>query len=272
MLILVNIFVAIFGLIIGSFLNAMIYRLKFGGSVIFGRSKCPYCKKTLGFWDLIPVLSFIFLRGKCRYCNKKISWQYPAVEIATALLFILILNLKSQILNFGHLTSSIYYLTSIIYLLFVVCCLIVIFIYDLKYSLILDKVLLFATIGSAMFYVVLSFLDKNFFSPWRLIYGLAAGGGFFLILYLVSRGRWVGAGDVKFGFLMGFWLSYPQIFVGLFFAFVLGGITAVILLLAGKKKMKSQIPFGPFLTVGTLIALLFGQEILDWYLGWLGVY
>jgi prepilin signal peptidase PulO-like enzyme (type II secretory pathway) len=283
MQLILSVFIFIFSLIIGSFLNSVIYRLKFGGSIIFGRSRCPHCRHLLGFWDLIPVLSFIFLRGRCRYCHKEISVQYILVEIITAFLFLLVFNFQffprsgiphsgtisnfqsifDQILNFQNLTS-------IIYLLFVICCLIVIFVYDLKYSLILDNVILFAGGVSVIFYAVSVFLDKTFYNFWNLFLGLAVGGGIFLILYLVSRGRWIGAGDIKFGFLMGFWLLYPQIFVGLFFSFVLGGLVALILLLAGKKKMKSQIAFGPFLAVGTLIVLLFGQEILDWYLRWLG--
>ncbi|MEW6407639.1 MAG: prepilin peptidase [Patescibacteria group bacterium] len=293
-----SISIFIFGLIIGSFLNAVIYRLKFGGSIIFGRSKCPYCKKTLGFWDLIPVLSFLFLRGRCRYCHKKISWQYPIVEIITALLFLSVFNFQfsifnfqsifnDKIFNFQNLLSNIYYLVSFFYFLFVICCLIVIFVYDLKYSLILDKILLFVGVISIIFYAALVFLDRTFFNVstsldinfdhyrevnfWNLLWGMLIGGGFFLILYLLSGGRWIGAGDAKFGFLMGLWLLFPKILVALFFAFVLGGIVALILLFAGKKKMRSQISFGPFLALGTLFALLFGQQVLDWYLKWLGI-
>lgn len=259
-----SIFIFLFGLIIGSFLNAVIYRLKFGGSIICGRSKCPHCQHILGFLDLFPVLSFIFLRGRCKYCHKRISVQYPLVEFLTALLFILVYNFQFSIFNYRDLF---YFL----YVLFIICCLIVIFVYDLKHFLILDKVLIFAAIFSVIFQIILFILDRNIFHFWSLLYGLLIIGCFLGALHFLSRGKWLGLGDVKFGLLMALWLGSPKVVVALFFAFVIGGIFSAILLVLRKKKLKSQIPFGPFLVAGTFIALLWGEQIFQWYLGWLGL-
>lgn len=266
MLILANIIVVLLGFAVGSFLNSVIYRLKFGGSIIFGRSKCSHCGHNLYFWDLIPVLSFFLLHGRCRYCHKKISFQYPLVEAATAFLFFLTFHFQFPNFQFLNLKDFI----NLCYLLFVVSCLVIIFVYDLKYSLILDKVIFFAAGVSLIFYLVRFFWFKVTFNLEEVFLGLIFGGGIFLILYLVSQGRWIGAGDVKLGFLMGFWLLYPKILVGLFFAFILGGVVAIILLFLGRKKMKSEIPFGPYLTVGAFVALVFGEKFLDWYVSWLG--
>ncbi len=257
------IFIFLFGLIIGSFLNVVIYRLKFGGSIVYGRSKCPQCGHILGFWDLVPILSFIFLRGKCRYCHKKISAQYPLVEITTALIFLYIFN-QLSIINYQLLIQY-------CYLLFIICCLIIIFVYDLKHFLILDKILVFGAVISVIFQIALFILDKNTFHFWSLLYGLLIGGIFLGALYFLSRGKWLGLGDVKFGLLMAFWLGSPKVVIALFFAFVIGGILSAILLILHKKKLNSQVPFGPFLALGTLLALLWGGQIFSWYLGWLGL-
>jgi len=139
----------IFGTCIGSFLNCLIYRLHSKQSFLRGRSFCPHCKHKLSFFDLIPILSFVFLKGKCCYCGKKISGQYPLVEIATGGLFLLILNLQ-----FGELQFSIFNLLTSIrfsYLLIISSLLVVVFVYDLKYYIIPDKVI-YPAIGITFFY------------------------------------------------------------------------------------------------------------------------
>ena len=253
--------VFVFGLIIGSFLNCAIYRLEQGESFLKGRSFCPYCKHILSWQDLIPVFSFIFLKGKCRYCGKKISLQYPLVELTTAFLFILVLTLKYIGPTYGNLPVAGYWLL-------ITCFLIVIFVYDLKHYIIPDKVIYPAVLVSSIWYLV-SGIFLNVYTKYEIlntIYSAVGAAAFFLAIVLVSRGKWMGAGDIKLAFLMGLILGFPNILVALLLSFFIGAIIGIGLITTGKKKLKSKIPFGPFLVTGTIIAMFFGKELVNWYL------
>ncbi|MEK7124261.1 MAG: prepilin peptidase [Patescibacteria group bacterium] len=268
-----NIIVFIFGLIIGSFLNCVIYRLE-KREKLTGRSYCPNCNHTLSWPDLAPVFSFIFLQGKCRYCGKKISMQYPIVEIATGIIFLLIFNYQFPIIN----QLSIYKLSSLISLIFlfyIAGSLIVIFFYDLKHLIIPDKIL-FPAIAVSFIYRVLDFKNLDLFkisdlgfriSTPLINYTLAAflASGFFLAIYLLSRGNWMGFGDVKLAVLLGLLLGFPNVLAGLFLAFFFGAIIGLIIILLKKGGLKSQLPFAPFLILGSFIALFWGQEIVRWH-------
>lgn len=251
---LIGIFVFIFGLCIGSFLNVVIYRTETDKSFLKGRSFCPNCNHTLNWQDLFPLFSFLFLGGKCRYCKAKISWQYPAVELITGIIFLLI---SLQTTNYKLLT-----IINLLFLLYITSVLIVIFVYDLKHYLIPDNVLLPAIIISIIyriFEVGFSMGLINYF------YAVLAGTGFFFMLWLLSGGRWMGFGDVKLAILLGLLLGMPNILVGLFLAFFSGAIIGVGLLSFKKKNIKSEVPFGPFLIFGTFMALFYGQKIVNWY-------
>jgi len=260
--------VFIFGLIIGSFLNALIWRLHTGESILRGRSYCPKCKHVLAVKDLIPIVSFIVQKGKCRYCGQKISWQYPAVELVTAILFVIAYLISDfRFLIFDQfLSSSVFQFFGLLKMWFFIAVMIVIFVYDLKYSLILDKVVYPA--------IVVAFLTSPFISGqeiwWRSVVdaSIAAviGSGFFWLQYVISKGKWIGGGDVKMGFLMGLVLGVKGILVALFFAYVIGALVSLILVAAKKKTMKSTIPFGTFLAIGTIIAMFWGEAIARWYL------
>ncbi len=232
-------FIFILGLAVGSFLNCVIYRLETGGSFLRGRSFCPHCKHFLGWPDLIPVLSFLILKGRCRYCHKKISFQYPLVEIATGLLFLLIFNFQFSIFNY-----------------LIAPFLVIIFVYDLKHFIIPDEVI----------YPAIAIAAICNFSAWPSALGAAA---FFGAIVLISRGKWMGVGDIKLGFLMGLILGWPNILVALFLAFLIGAIIGVGLIVSGKKTLKSEVPFGPFLVTGTIISLFWGQKIINCYLNFL---
>ena len=250
-------YIAIFilGLIVGSFLNCVIYRLQTDESFLKGRSFCPNCKHTLSWQDLIPVFGFIILKGKCRYCQNKISLQYPLVELATGILFVLILYY-----NFPNLLVTGYWLL-------VTCFLIIIFVYDLKHYIIPDKVIYPAIIIALLYNIFYSLLITH--NSKFLIQSLLSALGaalFFLLIVLISRGRWMGVGDIKLAFLMGLFLAFPKILIALFLAFFTGAIIGLELIIAGKKKMKSEVPFGPFLVAGTFLSLFFGEQIIDWYL------
>lgn len=282
-------FIFIFGLIVGSFLNCVIYRLEMwekGEITCFvnnkprktplgflrGKSFCPNCKHILFWQDLIPIFSYLFLKGKCRYCKEKISIQYPLVEIATALLFLFIFWALD--FEFGLIFG---------FWILISCFLIIVFVFDFKHYIIPDKIV-YSAIIIAFLCQLFNFLDFencNLFgiwsADWRIefvvlkplfnyfISGVIAAS-FFLAIVLVSRGKWMGGGDVKLAFFMGLFLGWPKILVALFFSFFIGAIISIVLMLFKKKGLKSEIPFGPFLIIGTYIALFWGNEIARWYL------
>ena len=261
------VFVFIFGLCIGSFLNVLIYRLPRSISAIKGRSFCPKCKKKILWHDNIPVLSFVLLRGKCRFCHSPISWQYPIVEVLTGVLFLLaVIFISKQISNFqfpiaqqqAPLISN--YLLIVAYYLFLISSLIVIFFTDLRYKIIPDEVVYPA--------VVIAFLFQAYSlqsTVYSFLFSAFGASLFFFILHLFTRGKGMGLGDVKLAFLMGLVLGFPKIIVAFYLAFLTGALIGVILILARKKKFGEQIPFGPFLSGATIIALFWGEGIMKWF-------
>jgi prepilin signal peptidase PulO-like enzyme (type II secretory pathway) len=253
---LIYIFVFIFGLIVGSFLNCVIYRLETGESFLKGRSYCPHCKHVLSWKDLIPIFSFLILKGKCRYCKKKISFQYPLVELLTGILFVLAIPI------YGGRTSI-----DLIFYWVLTCFLIIIFVFDLKHYLIPDKVIYLAItlILLYQFFKIWNFGHWDLFGIWNLVIGILPSL-FLLAIILISHETWMGFGDFKLSILMGLILGWPKILVALFFAFLSGAIVGLILILLKQKTIKSQIPFAPFLVSGTFLAMFFGEKIVNWYL------
>jgi prepilin signal peptidase PulO-like enzyme (type II secretory pathway) len=252
-----NLFVFLFGLAVGSFLNCIIYRFEKNESFLKGRSYCPNCHHVLAWQDLIPIFSFLILKGKCRYCGKKISLQYPLVELTTAILFVLIFNMAAFNLR------TIYYLM-------IGCFLIIIFVYDLKHYIIPDKVI-YPAIALTLIFNFKFLIFKQFQIFKYSILSAFGSAVFFLLIFSISRGKWLGFGDVKLGFLMGLFLGFPKILVALFFAYFIGAIIGIGLVLAKKKTLKSEVPFGPFLVAGTFIALFFGSQLINWYLGFIQI-
>jgi len=246
----------ILGLFIGSFLNVLSDRLPRQESVIKGRSYCEKCKKTLEWYDLIPLLSFILLKGKCRYCKANLSFYYPFAELITGILFTLtaffVFN-GSQLLifNFQSLLSLIYYLL-------IVSSLIVVFFTDLKYGVIPGIIIFFATLISFIYLM----LNPQLPILPHLLSAVGAGL-FFLALYIGTKKRGMGFGDVEVAFLMGLTLGFPDIVVSLYIAFLVGAIIGVIFIFLKKKKISgATIPFGPFLVLGTLSAIFWGGIIV----------
>lgn len=234
------------GLSIGSFLNVLIYRLPRSLSLT-GRSFCPKCRKKISWYDNLPLLSFVLLEGKCRHCHSPISWQYPLVELVTGILTVL--SIKYFVLSRQDLILTTYYLI-LIYTL------IVIFFTDLYHEIIPDEIVYPAVIITLIFSLYPNILISN------LISGFLAGL-LFLSLYLLTSGRGMGFGDVKLAVLMGLFLGYPKIIVALYLAFLTGAAIGVILILRGKKKLKSHIPFGPFLVGSTIFALFYGHYLWE---------
>lgn len=243
---MLELLIFIFGLIIGSFLNAVVYRLKHKKNFLKGRSFCPHCKKSLSVSDLVPVLSFLILRGECRYCQEKISKQYPLVELGTGIVF-LILYLK-----FGlTLEFFVYALYSIF--------LIIVFVYDLLYYLVLDVVSIPAIIIGFFGSLLLGLSLTN------ILIGGIIGLSFFLLQFVISRGKWIGGGDLRLGLMCGFMVGWPKILPLLVITYISGAIISVFLLASKKKKWKDSVPLGIFLTLATLVVILFGDIIIDWY-------
>jgi len=249
------IIIFIFGLCIGSFISCLIWRLHEKKTVL-GRSMCPKCKHKISWYDNIPLFSFIWLQGKCRHCKKKISWQYPVVEFITGVLFIIAWYLHID-LDFSLFTVHSLLLFRDWIFIFI---LVIIFIYDLRWYLILDIITVPAMIIALAFNLYLGYSWQN------LLLAVVIGGGFFLLQYIASRGKWIGGGDVRLGVLMGLMLGYPNIIISLMLAYIFGSIIGIMLLIIGKKKMSSEIPFGTFLSIATIITLFWGVEISGWYL------
>ena len=248
------------GLALGSFLNVVICRLETDESIFFSRSKCPHCGKALKWYELIPFLSFIIQFGKCRSCGKKISWQYPSVEISTGFIFLLIFNFQFLNLNFENLKFL-----NLVYLLIIISSLLVIFVYDLKYYIIPDKIV-FPAIGISVIYLIFnSFFVDSYALFINNLFSAIGASGFFLFLVLITKGKGMGLGDVKLAFLMGLVLGWPGVFLAIFMAVMVGAVFGLFLMLIGRKKIKSQIPFGPFLSGATIFFIIFGDFVIDYF-------
>ena len=256
------IFIFILGLIIGSFLNVVICRLETKESIFFARSKCPQCGAVLKWHDLIPVISFLIQKGKCQYCKKKISWQYPIIEIATGLLFVSVI-LSQQTKNL-YLLDPLLTLKMTFYFL-IICFLIIIFVYDLRHYIIPDKIVYPAIIIALLFNLFNYKLQITNYELLKVLLSAFIPAVFFLSLILISKGKWMGLGDVKLAFLMGLILGWPGILIALLLSFFSGAIIGLCLILFGKKELKSQIPFGPFLSGLTILVMLFGSKLFYWF-------
>lgn len=242
------------GLCVGSFLNVVILRTREGASFVRGRSRCPSCAAALAPIDLVPVLSYVALRGRCRSCEAPISPQYPLVEFAAGLLALLMYVHAGGVLGIFARDVTL------------AAFLLVIFVYDFRYMEILDR---FSVPAMVIMFLANVWLGED---PWSLVAGAGLIGGFFLVQYAVSRGRWIGAGDIRMGLLMGFALGMARGLVGLFVAYLLGALFASYLLITKKADGKTPIPFGTFLSAATVISLLWGDSLLGWYLGMIGSY
>ncbi len=260
-LIFFTIIVVIIGMFVGSFVNVLVFRTNEKRG-LFERSKCVSCNEKVALLDLIPVVSFVRLRGKCRNCSSQIHWQYPIIEMITGILFGMFfariwlgigipdfVAFHEQILIFFRdVTVSIF--------------LLVIFIYDFRYEKILDRYSIPAIIITIIFNVALGF------SALSMVMGAVFIGGFFALQFLLSRGRWIGGGDIRLGMLMGFLLGVEVGLIALFLSYVIGSIVGIYLILTKKRKLESYVPFGTFLVGSIIICMFFGEYIWDWYISY----
>lgn len=244
------ILIFLLGMCFGSFLNVLEWRIKNKISLFEKRSKCPECKQKIFWYDNIPIFSFLFLCGHCRHCKKKISLQYPIVEFLMGLFFVIVF----YFFNDQKLVEIVKYL-------FIVWILFFVFIYDFKYLEVLDEIILPAILIIFVWNLtILNYSWKNMFLA------IIIGGGFFFLQYILSRGSWVGGGDIRIGILMGVILSWPNILAGLFFAYILGAIINLGLIFLKKRKLKDQTAFGTYLSIATFLIIFCGDKIVNWYL------
>ena len=242
----------IFGALVGSFLNVCIFRLPKEESIIWPGSHCPHCKNAIKFYDNIPLVSYFLLRGRCRYCQGTISLQYPLVEGITALssLFLFI--------KFGPSLNYLFYFSF-------VSALIVITVIDLYHQIIPDAISL-PGIGVGLLASIL--IPKiTFFNS--LIGILLGGGSLFLVATLYQwlfKREGMGGGDVKLLAMIGAFLGWKAVLLTILLSSLIGSVTGILMMVVKGKDFKYAIPFGPFLSLGAVISLFYGEEIVRWYL------
>jgi leader peptidase (prepilin peptidase)/N-methyltransferase len=244
----------ILGAMIGSFLNVCIYRLPKEESIIWPRSHCPACKKTIRFYDNIPLISYLLLRGRCRYCKGPISIQYPLVEGVTALSSLFLF------MKFGPSLSYLFYFAF-------VAALIAITVIDLHHQIIPDGISL-PGIGVGLL-ASLVIPQITFFNSLMGI--LLGGGSLFLVATLyewIFKREGMGGGDVKLLAMVGAFLGWKPVIVTILLSSLIGSITGILIMILKGRDFKYAIPFGPFLSLGAVIALFYGESLIRWYFYW----
>ena len=245
-------FIIALGLIFGSFASVIIHRLHTQEKgILWGRSKCPRCANQLKGRDLIPVISYLINKAKCRFCSTPISFRYPLLELSMAGLF----GLTFHLLRTEAVWMIVFYL--VIAFIFVVLTF-----YDFLFKEVPDEVSLPAIVIAAVYMGVSGQMELA-----ALGIGVGVPVLFFGSLFFGSRGRWIGGGDIRIGALMGALLGWPMILLGLFLGYLSGAIYSAGGLLVGKFTRRSQIPFVPFLLLGTYISMFWGAALIEWYFG-----
>lgn len=240
-----SILLFVLGLALGSFINVLVFRLNTGETIARGRSRCLSCLEQLRWYDLIPLLSYTIIWGRCRYCKTQLSVQYPLVELFAACIVVSVGFTVSPLdMPLRFLVISGFFLT-----------LLAASVYDLRHLIIPDQLSL-----TLLFFVILfEGIQFSSVSGLGIAYDLLAGVGAFLFfggLWFVSNGAWMGFGDAKLAFSLGIFLGYPEIIIAIVLAFWLGAGWGIMLLLRRVATRKTEIPFGPFLALGTFITFL----------------
>ncbi len=241
------VFTAIFGAVIGSFLNVVAYRLPRGESMVAPSSRCPGCGTPVKPYDNIPVFGWLLLRGHCRSCHEPISAQYPIVEAATALLCVAVVLVK-------HSPDDIALGLALVIVL------VPITLIDLSYRIIPNKI----TLPAAVAAIAIGLVTNPSGVPEQLIAGAAAGG--FLLIFALAYPRGMGMGDVKLAAVLGLYLG-AEVAVAMLVAVLSATIVGIVIMarVGVAKGRKTKVPFGPFLALGGVTALLIGTPIIHWY-------
>jgi len=240
----------VLGAVVGSFLNVCIYRLPAGKSIVRPASHCPTCAHPIKFYDNIPIIGYLILGGKCRHCNERISPLYPAVELLTAVVSLLLFRRYG--LSLGYLSSFLF-----------VCALIVITFVDLKHQIIPDVITLpgvplFAL--AAIFFMDVTFTDS--------LIGILAGGGFlFLVAFgyqLLTKREGMGGGDIKLLAMLGGFLGWQSLWFIVMAASLIGAVAGISVMISRGKDSKYAIPFGPFLSIAATLYIFWGESVMRW--------
>ncbi len=276
MLLMIIAVLVVVGLCLGSFVNALVWRVHEQQaqaskkkpdkqylaqlSVAKGRSMCPYCKHELAAKDLVPIFSWLSLGGRCRYCAKPISPQYPLVELATAGLFVF-----SYIwwpVPFSAAQTAVFVLW-----LALLTGLVALLVYDARWFLLPNRLIYpLGVIAAVQAVIVIAAANRPAVALLNAVLAVIAGGGIFYLLFQFSGGKWIGGGDVKLGWLLGLVMATPaRSLLLIFLASIGGSLASLPLIIGGRLKRTSLIPFGPFLIAAAVVVRLFGAAILHWY-------
>ena len=246
----------ILGAVLGSFYNVCIYRIPNKLSVVNPPSHCYNCNTRLKSLDLVPILSWTLLRGKCRYCGQKISPRYALVELFTGILFVLVYN----VYGFNVITLDYFLLVSL---------LVIITFIDLDHYIIPDELIIFGSVGALIFNI----LGQSISIKDSLLGGLICGGGMLVLIYLIeliTKKEVMGGGDIKLFGMVGLFLGVKLGLLTILLSVYVGaiyGVGNIIYSRFKRKEFNSMIPYGPFISVGALISILYGTSMIDWYIG-----
>ena len=263
---------AVLGLIFGSFINALVWRIHQQDkgqkakaknlSILNGRSMCPSCGHELAARDLIPVFSWLSLRGRCRYCHQPISAQYPVVELATALIFVGSYYFwPGGVSGVGEKLFFISWLATSVGL-------IALLVYDSRWMLLPNRLIYptLAVAAAGRLAYLIDFEPRRWHGLLMWLTGVLVASGLFFLLFTVSQGRWIGYGDVRLGLITGTVLAQPaKSLLMIFLASILGTLFVLPSLARHSRRLTAKLPFGPFLIAATALTLLFGSPVLDWY-------
>ena len=245
---------ALFGLLIGSFLNVVIWRVPRKESIVSPPSHCPACDTPIRPYDNVPVVSWLLLRGRCRNCGTQISFRYPFIELVTGVLFAAVgvrFHDSWALPAYLVLTAGLIALSAI----------------DLEHYVLPNRIVYPLGFALVPLFALASALEHDWVAFLRALGGGAAAFGFFFTIFFIAP-KGMGFGDVRLSAVLGLglgWLGWGYVAGGLFCGFVYGAVVGVALIAVGARKRKQHIPFGPFLAAGTMTFVLVGGQILDWY-------
>lgn len=274
----ISLIAGLFGLAIGSFLNVVVWRVPRGESVSLPPSHCPHCDKPIRPWDNIPVVSWLILRAKCRDCGGRIATRYPLVELATGVAFtgVSFLVLNGTILSESVESPVVVWLSTALVLvafLYLVAISLALVLIDLDHHRLPNSIVIPAYVVGGVLLGLASILVGDYSALLRGAIGMVSLFAGYLLVALAYPGG-MGFGDVKLAGVLGLflaWCGWGQFSVGVFSAFVLGGVFSVALVLVRRATRKSAIPFGPWMIAGAWVGILFGAHIWSGYLASFGI-
>jgi leader peptidase (prepilin peptidase)/N-methyltransferase len=252
----ITVVAGVYGLVVGSFLNVVIWRVPRHESIVKPRSHCPACDTQLATRDNIPVASWLILRGRCRYCGERISIRYPLIEILTGVLF------AAVGARFAHSWALPAFLV-------LTAALIAISAIDLEHFIIPNRIVYPVGYISVVLLAFAALMEPDWPAFGRCLLAGLAAFTFFFVLHLVAPGG-MGFGDVRLSFILGMflgWLGWADVLGGLFAGFLYGAVIGMVLIVVGRRGRRQHIPFGPFLAAGTMTFVLFGDQLVNWWRG-----